>query len=65
MRFAIDAIFIDQKGKVVGLCSNVKPYKLSAIFPRAAGVLELPAGSIQKSKTQVEDQVIMEELHHE
>lgn len=57
MKFPIDVIFCDTKNKVVGLCLNIQPFALSPIFFKASYAIELPAGSIVASKTQVGDQI--------
>ena len=57
MRFPIDVIFCDAQDKVVGLCSNIKPFQLSPIFFKASYAIELPSGTIASSKTQVGDQI--------
>jgi uncharacterized membrane protein (UPF0127 family) len=43
MRFAIDVVFLDRHDVVVGIDSNVAPWRMSA-RRRARAVLELPAG---------------------
>ena len=61
MRFAIDAIFTDKNNQVVGLVENIKPFRLSPIFFKAHLVVELPAGTIQESKTELGDQINFED----
>ena len=55
MKFSIDAIFIDKNHSVVGLVENIKPFEMSSFFWKANGVIELPVGTIQKSRTEVGD----------
>ena len=55
MRFTIDAIFLDREDRVVKLVERMRPWKLTWIAPRARGVLELPAGTIDKTGTRVGD----------
>lgn len=57
MRFPFDAIFIDKHNTIVGLVENMPAWRLSSWFRGAAGVLELPAGTIAKSRTDVGDVV--------
>lgn len=57
MKFTIDAVFLDKQGNVVKVASRMKPWKLTAIARKARGVLELPEGMIEKTGTQVGDQV--------
>lgn len=57
MRFAIDAIFVDKKGYVVGLVKHIKPFRLSPVFFRSEYVVELEAGTIEATKTSVGDRL--------
>lgn len=60
MRFAIDVIALDARGRVIDLVENLKPWRLR--LPRAGclGVLELPVGSIAESETRIGDCVLFE-----
>lgn len=55
MTYAIDCVFIDKQGKVVGLCKKVAPWALSPAFGKAIGCIELPAGTIEATQTEVGD----------
>lgn len=55
MRFAIDVLFLDKKGKVVAILRSFKPWELSRIYFNAYSVLELPSGVIDKTGTQKGD----------
>ena len=55
MKFPIDVIFCDAQNKVVGLCVNIQPFCFSPIFFKASYAIELPAGSIEASQTQIGD----------
>jgi uncharacterized membrane protein (UPF0127 family) len=61
MRFPIDILFIDKKGKVLRSRPNVRPFKFVAAPLRAQYALELPAGSIATSKTRVGDRLLFED----
>lgn len=56
MRFSIDLVYLDRKHKVKKIKSRVGPWRLSACFS-AHSVLELPAGTISRSKTERGDTV--------
>ena len=60
MRFAIDVIALDGRGRVVDVVPDLKPWRMR--LPRAGciGVLELPVGSIAQSRTQLGDCVVFE-----
>jgi uncharacterized membrane protein (UPF0127 family) len=60
MKFPIDVIFCDRQNKVVGLCTSIKPFSMSPVFFKASYAIELPAGSIALSKTQIDDQIAIE-----
>lgn len=55
MAYAIDALFLDAEGEVVGLAANLKPWAVSKIYPGASGCLELPAGTIADTNTGLGD----------
>jgi uncharacterized membrane protein (UPF0127 family) len=56
MRFAIDAVFIDKQKRVTKVASHLKPWRLSGSF-RAHSVVELPAGTAQRTNTERGDQL--------
>jgi uncharacterized membrane protein (UPF0127 family) len=55
MKFPIDAIFIDRAGCVVGCVKNIKPFQMSPLFWTAERVVELPAGTIDRTATALGD----------
>ena len=55
MRFTIDALFLDKENRVVKSVERMRPWRLTWIAPKAIGVLELPAGHIEKTGTKVGD----------
>ena len=57
MRFAIDAVFVDNANRVVALLPHFKPFRISPFFTRAQYVVELPAGTIDATHTAVGDTV--------
>jgi uncharacterized membrane protein (UPF0127 family) len=57
MKFAIDVIFVDQKNIVIGLVEQIKPFEFSPVFWKSSCAIELPAGTIKKSQTQLNDQL--------
>jgi uncharacterized protein len=57
MRFAFDALFLDGTMRIVGLYRGFPRNRISRIFPRARGVLELPAGTIVQTGTEVGDEI--------
>jgi len=60
MLFSFDLVLIDKDFKVVGLRELVRPFKVTWPNHRAESVLELPAHSIFRSRTQIGDQLLIE-----
>lgn len=60
MRFTIDIILIDRNFKVVGLRELVRPFSITRPNLRAESILELPAHTIFKSRTEIGDQLQIE-----
>jgi len=60
MLFSFDLVLIDKDFKVVGVREMVRPFRLTRPNFRAESVLELPAHTIFKSRTEVGDQLIIE-----
>jgi uncharacterized protein len=57
MRFVFDAIFVDKHLKVVYLKKEMKPWQVSRFVRQGHAVLELPAGTIEQTQTEVGDQL--------
>ena len=57
MKFPIDIIFIDHQGTVVGLCPGIRPFQFSPLFFKAHSAIEVPAGTIGSSRTQIGDSI--------
>lgn len=57
MTFPIDVIFVDKKYNVLGVREAVRPFRVTRIFWKSLGVLELPVGTIRDSHTRVGDQL--------
>jgi uncharacterized membrane protein (UPF0127 family) len=55
MRFPIDLVLCDRASVVVGVVHRLPPWRVSPLFGSAAAVLELPAGTVEVSGTQVGD----------
>jgi uncharacterized protein len=57
MAFPIDVVFVDKKYNVLGIREAVRPFRVTRIFWKSLGVLELPVGTISGSRTEVGDQL--------
>ena len=62
MRFPIDLVFVDKRFKVVGIRRNLRPWRMSRIYWRALGVLELPSGTVEETQTNIGDQLRMVDI---
>jgi hypothetical protein len=51
MRFAIDVVALDDRGIVIDQVSALKPWRIRLPRRGTAGVLELPAGTLERSGT--------------
>ncbi len=60
MAFPIDAIFLSKEHTVVHLVHQMRPQRFSRYVFRAHAVLELPAGTIEETGTQMGDTLIFE-----
>lgn len=60
MLFTFDLILIDKNFKVVGLRELVRPFKITKPNFKAESVLELPAHTIFRTRTQIGDQLLIE-----
>lgn len=56
--FALDVLFIDEGGRVVGLYPDLKPMRWTRVHRTASHALELPRGTIAKSHTEIGDALL-------
>ena len=57
MGFAIDVLFLDPEGIVKHLISTMVPFRASPFISGATDVLELPSGTIARTRTELGDVV--------
>jgi uncharacterized membrane protein (UPF0127 family) len=57
MRFVFDALFLGPDLKVVGRYERFRRNRISRVFSNARGVLELSAGTIERTGTEVGDEI--------
>lgn len=60
MRFALDLVFLDRDGRIVRIMCDVKPWRITAPVFGARCVIELEAGAVGRSATQVGDEIRLE-----
>lgn len=61
MKFAIDLVYVDKNQKVRKVRRAVPPWRLSACLT-AHSIIELPAGTIERTGTQAGDELSIEKL---
>ena len=57
MKFPIDVVFLDKDNVVLGIISGLVPYRVTGVRLKGHSVLELPKGTLKKSRTEVGDQL--------
>ena len=60
MRFTIDVLALDEEGTVIDCVSNLRPWRMRLPRKGTAGVLELPAGTVEASRTSLGHRVVLE-----
>ena len=60
MLLSFDLVLIDKDFKVVGLRELLRPFRITMPNGKAESVIELPAHSIFRSRTQIGDQLLIE-----
>jgi len=57
MRFPIDVLFVDGGGRIVRTFGRLEPNRMTGIYFGARCVVELPAGVLEATATQVGDRI--------
>ncbi|KNZ70088.1 hypothetical protein Tfer_1229 [Thermincola ferriacetica] len=60
MRFSIDVLFLDMNNAIIGIYKNLPPFRCTKVFSRAFQVIELPAGTVEKTGTKLGDNITIE-----
>ena len=55
MQFPIDIAVLDNDWKVIAIRTDMRPFRITRIFWKAAAVLELPSGRLHATSTRVGD----------
>jgi uncharacterized protein len=61
MRFPIDAAFLDGEGSVVKVFRRLRPWRATSVYLRVHSVLELPAGTLEATRTEEGDVLVFED----
>jgi len=57
MKFPIDAVFLDGNNRVIAVTKNILPNHMTRLYLGASSVLEVPAGTLEKTATLAGDQL--------
>jgi uncharacterized membrane protein (UPF0127 family) len=55
MKFPIDAAFLRRDGLLLRAIGDLRPWRATRVYPAAAMVLELPAGTLERTSTREGD----------
>jgi len=55
MRYSIDAVFIDKQDRVTAIYKDMVPFRFSPYIKDACSVLELKAGSVDRTSVRIGD----------
>lgn len=62
MRFSIDVVGLDKHMRVIKLWHALAPYRITTVSMKIRSVIELAAGQIRSSQTEIGD--VFEATHH-
>lgn len=62
MSFPIDVVYMNRENQVIGLDREMKPWRVGKVHWRARSVIELPAGTLQRTGTSVGDRLSIQEV---
>ena len=57
MSYPIDAIYVNDQGEVVRRLENLRPFRAAPMCFRTRYVVELPAGTLNRTRTEVGDRI--------
>ncbi len=60
MQFAMDALFLDKRNRVVRMEIAMPPQRFSPLVWQAANILELPAGTVARTHTEIGDEIALD-----
>ena len=63
MRFSIDVLLLDREHRVLSAYGNLRPFRVTRINWKASSALELPAGTIAATYTQLGDSLQLDPVN--
>ena len=64
MWFPIDIAVLDGEWKIIAIRREVRPFRITRLFWKAAAILELPSGMLDSTSTNVGDAIEFERVQH-
>lgn len=61
MSIPLDVLHLDRQGYVVKILHGIKPWRAGPIVPKSKWVVELPAGTVERTGTQVGDLIMLQQ----
>jgi len=65
MSFPIDVAYLDSERRVIHVCHSLAPFRVARLKFRARSVIELPAGTLARTRTTVGDVLEISEVKAE
>jgi uncharacterized membrane protein (UPF0127 family) len=65
MRYPLDVLFVDKAGRVIFMYEGIKPWRVGRLVKGARTAIELPAGTIARTRTEVGDRLNLDSLKRE
>ena len=62
MSFPIDAAYLDRDGRVIHVCHQLAPFRIAPLKLKSRSVLELPAGTLARTRTEVGDMLEIKKI---
>ena len=57
MKFPIDIVFLNRRNQIIAAIRNLRPNRITRMYPKTTGVLELPAGVLEATDTEIGDEI--------
>lgn len=57
MSIPIDVVYLSRENEVVAIDAEMKPWRIGRIYPQSHYAVELPAGAVARTKTEVGDRL--------
>ena len=62
MNYPLDVIFVNEQSEICALVKNIKPWRISKLYPSAKYVIELPAGTISTKNIQINQKILLKPI---